>query len=502
MSMRSFIQRNAHWAPLLVALLVAIFPVFGHLDALPIHMWDESRLANNALEMALGMNPHPLVTTYGGEPEMWNTKPPLLIWMQAAAIRAFGPGEISVRLPSALAALATGALLYHFCARRLGRPWLGTAAVAVLMTTTGYVSIHGIRTGDYDALLTFFTTAYGLAWFAYLEEPEKKKWFYLTILALVGAAMTKGVAGLLATPTLVVYTLIRGRLLRVLKSPHTYIGALLFISVVAGYYILRERVNPGYIDAVKYNELGRYSETIEGHLHKWAMYYISLLQPRFQHWIGWWAAGVALAFWQQDEKLRRANLFSVLFCGVHLAVISSAGTRIEWYDLPVFPYAAFTAACGLYLLFGMLRQAFNAQAAEWRTPRWLLMLLPVAFFIPAYGAVYDFVANHRLHPWDSFEDVTMGTRMKETIEGRMPRAADVYVWEGYRASLEYYLRVMKARGIPAVHVQNLDSVQVGQRVVASHPEAKDAINARFVVDTVEAFMDRVRVYDVKGVKYR
>ncbi len=500
MSMRSFFQRHARWGPPLVALLVALFPVFGHLDALPIHMWDESRLANNALEMALGLNPHPLVPTFDGLPEMWNTKPPLLIWMQAGAIRAFGPGELSVRLPSALAALATGALLYHFCARRLGRPWLGTAAVAVLMTTTGYVSIHGIRTGDYDSLLTFFTTAYGLAWFAYLEDPAKKKWFYLTILALTGAAMTKGVAGLLATPTLVIYALIRGRFLQLLKSPHTYIGLLAFVAVVAAYYLGRERVNAGYIDAVKYNELGRYSETIEGHVHKWAMYYISLLHPRFQHWIGWWAAGIVLAFWQRDEKLRRANLFAVLFCGIHLAVISSAGTRIEWYDLPVFPYAAITAACGLYLLFGLLRQAVNAQALEWRAPRWVPAVLPLVFFIPAYGAVYDYVANHRLHPWDSFEDIAFGTRMKATVEGRMPPVADVYVWEGYRPSLDYYIRVMRSQGIAAQHVENLDSIQVGQRIAASHPEVRDAIKARFAADSVTAFMDRVRVFDVRGIR--
>ena len=41
----------------------------------PIALWDESRLAVNALEMR--QRGFSLVTTYGFAPDLWNTKPPL-----------------------------------------------------------------------------------------------------------------------------------------------------------------------------------------------------------------------------------------------------------------------------------------------------------------------------------------------------------------------------------------------------------------------------------------
>ena len=69
----------------------------------PIVLWDELRLAVNALEMTIrGFG---LVTTYGFRPDLWNTKPPLLIWLQAGAMDVFGPDEWALRLPSLVAAL-------------------------------------------------------------------------------------------------------------------------------------------------------------------------------------------------------------------------------------------------------------------------------------------------------------------------------------------------------------------------------------------------------------
>ena len=63
---------------IVLALLVYV-PIFGHLNTLPIRIWDESRLATNAYEML--KNGNFIVTYFDGKPDMWNTKPPLLIWL-------------------------------------------------------------------------------------------------------------------------------------------------------------------------------------------------------------------------------------------------------------------------------------------------------------------------------------------------------------------------------------------------------------------------------------
>lgn len=89
---------NSVWGFLVLIIIVAI-PIFGHLDELPIQLWDESRLANNALEMSRSGNL--IVTTWAKVPDMWNTKPPFLIWQQALLIKLLGPVDIAIRLPSA-----------------------------------------------------------------------------------------------------------------------------------------------------------------------------------------------------------------------------------------------------------------------------------------------------------------------------------------------------------------------------------------------------------------
>src|SRR5688572_17362545 len=72
----------------------------------PIRIWDEAIYANNALEMTETENL--LVLHNNGEPSLYNTKPPLNIWLQALSIRVFGINEFAIRLPSYLALLGIG----------------------------------------------------------------------------------------------------------------------------------------------------------------------------------------------------------------------------------------------------------------------------------------------------------------------------------------------------------------------------------------------------------
>src|SRR5258708_6290848 len=88
---------------LLCLLASAYLMLFHHLGTRPLHVWDEARSAQNALEM--GQSGDLLVTRFAGRPDHWNTKPPLQIWLQAALLKTRLQPEAAVRLPSALAAL-------------------------------------------------------------------------------------------------------------------------------------------------------------------------------------------------------------------------------------------------------------------------------------------------------------------------------------------------------------------------------------------------------------
>ena len=177
-----------HSAKFILLLLVLYFPLFGHLDTLPIRLFDESRLAVNAYEMHRGGSW--IVTRFEGEPDMWNTKPPLMIWLQVLFMKFIGVNELAIRLPAALAAFLICIFFLSFTARRFKDPWLGIISCIVLTSTVGYIHVHATRTGDYDSLLTLFTTLYPLLFFSFIETRETK-YLYYTFICLTLSVLTK-----------------------------------------------------------------------------------------------------------------------------------------------------------------------------------------------------------------------------------------------------------------------------------------------------------------------
>lgn len=97
--------RSEHQTIVAGAVLLLACAVFMFVDRRvpPIILWDESRLAVNALEMH--QRGWSLLTTYGFDPDLENTKPPLMIWLMNASVAIFGRSELALRLPS-MAALA------------------------------------------------------------------------------------------------------------------------------------------------------------------------------------------------------------------------------------------------------------------------------------------------------------------------------------------------------------------------------------------------------------
>lgn len=333
---RALPAHAGHWYGGAVLALGAV--LLYRLGAAPVAIWDESRLANNAIEMAQhGLS---LVTTYDGLPDHWNTKPPLLIWLMALSIRALGASEWALRLPSVLAAFATANLLYWFCALHLRRPFAGFAAVLVLLATPGYVIAHGARAGDYDALLTLWTTGYLLAGYLFVHAARARQalWLSLCTACIVLAFMTKTVQGLIFLPVLVGYAVLRGRLPALLRMRAFYVSVALIAAACVGYYVLREQADPGYFAAARANDLGgRYGTVIEHHDGPFYWYLGKL--PLFPWMLPAIACGWTLLRRGVGEERETARLIgaAALF---YLLVISSASTKLAWYAAPLAPWMA------------------------------------------------------------------------------------------------------------------------------------------------------------------
>ncbi|MEY3051820.1 MAG: hypothetical protein RLY31_1605 [Bacteroidota bacterium] len=385
--------------------LFCYFPLFHHLDHMSLRLWDEARRGVNALDMA--ENGNWLVTHYEGSPEMWGTKPPFLIWCQVLFLKLLGDGELALRLPSALAALATVILLVWSGARVLRQPLTGLLAGMVLLCTKGYVGAHVARSGDFDALLTLWETCYLLCffqWWRSWRSPASRRWLFLTAAGIGMAGLTKGIAGFLFLPGLVLFLLLRGlpdgpkgpaAMLHLLRRPATWLAAGLALLPPALFYIGREIANPGYLAAVMDNEVGgRFLVAQGGHNHPWFHYLEWLWREQFQPWIlflplAW------IACWQQGGLVRDLTLLLTVVVVSFLGVISAASTRIMWYMAPAYPLLAFLVAIGLSTLFSESRPSKKSWSAG--------VLLAFALFFQPYRAIVERSYREQHPAWDWHE---------------------------------------------------------------------------------------------------
>ena len=338
----------------IAAIVPFIVVMLYRLGDAPLEIWDEARLANNAIEMA--RNGFSLITTYEGVPDHWNTKPPLLIWAMAASIRVFGETEWAVRIPSVLAALATASIVYWFCVQRFRRPFIGFAAVVLMLCMPGYVHTHAARTGDYDVLLTLFTTGYLLAGYLFVHAPpeRRKTWLFICSACISLAFLTKTIQGLILLPPLAAYVVYSGRIASTLRMPQFYWNALMVVAIPLVYYAVREAVDPGYFSAALNNDLlGRYATVIEKHSGGPLWYVVNVqLHP-------WLVPGLLCGFWIMSQGQREERSVGQLI-GVatlfYLVVVSSASTKLSWYLVPLCPLLA--------LLLGMMAEDLRLALVE------------------------------------------------------------------------------------------------------------------------------------------
>ena len=384
--------------------ILAYFPLFLHLDSLSIRVWDESLYACNALEML--MNGNWIVKYLQGEPDMWNTKPPLVVWLQVLSFKTFGVNELAFRLPVALLSLATGYLLIFFSQKEYGKTLPGFLAACVLITMPGFVNEHVARTGDPDAPLTFFMLGTVLFFFRWLKLGTWKPLVAFTAF-LICAALTKGISGLLFLPGMflfgIFYGIQEGKPLYMFTKGGIYLAILAFAVFVGGFYLLRESVNPGYLYAVWENELGgRYLKTIEEHKEPFWFYWTQLLNFEATFWMIPVPVALVFMFFEPLKKYRKFGIFVFVLLISYFFVISGSETKLKWYVAPMLPLIAWLG--GLVLMQILDGMSSWLKVGE-GPPRWIFMTL---FALMVLSRPYSMIIDKVYEPEDSWGPVQYG----------------------------------------------------------------------------------------------
>jgi 4-amino-4-deoxy-L-arabinose transferase-like glycosyltransferase len=426
----------------IVLILLLYVPVFGYLDTLPIRIWDEGRIAVNAFEMY--KNKNYIVTYFEGLPDMWNTKPPLLFWLQVICMHLVGVNEFAIRLPSALAVFGTCMAIIIFSQRYLKTFWFGFIAVILLVSSEGFVKIHVARTGDFDALLTFFETVSCLFIYTY-SETKRNKYLYWFFASVTLAVFTKGVAGLLFAPAWILFILFRRQLLLFLKNPHFYAGLGIFFFLVIGFYLLRESRNPGYIATVAKNELGgRYLESQGNQPPDFWYYYQWLVKYKQADRYLLVPCGIMVAAFSAAARFRRFGLFILTAALTYFLVISFGKTRCDWYDAPLYPLISILIAFIIFLLFNWLKEN------EWLNRTLVINVVPYLFLflilITPYRAVFSRLYEQKEYSWDQ-EFYEIGHYLQKATKGNRDMDGKYLVHDGYFAHNQFYMHMLREQGV-------------------------------------------------------
>lgn len=277
-------------------------------------------------------------------------KPPLLYWLNAASMAAFGETAFAARLPTRLAALGTAVLLIGELDTR-ALPGLGLWAAVILLSAPLSWALG--RYNLTDGVLTLALTGAFLALRRFLLARERGA-PARGALALLGAAaalavLAKGLIGI-AFPGLVflLWIAITGRWRRLgelLWSP----APIVFLLVAVPWFVLVQRANPAFAHIFFVREhLARFA-TGEARRAGPIYYFVAVFLVGFLPWTVAVprAAAPLREAWRAGAREHGDVLFFALWFLVILVFFSISRSKLLPYILPAFPAAAVLTARAL-----------------------------------------------------------------------------------------------------------------------------------------------------------
>lgn len=479
--------------------IIFYFVFLYQLSSMNLIDFDESRVAKSSYEMS--QSGDLIVVKYGGNPDLWSTKPALFHWVQATFIKIMGLSEMSVRLPSAICGIVLCVLIFRFCKRRLHNPLLGILAMLVFVTAPATVYFdHSFRTGDYDALMTLFTFVSAINLFLYIQENNNRNLYYFFVF-LGLAILTKGVAALFFAPGYFLYILIRKKLLVVLKNKHFYFGAGGMLLIAGSYFLLRELNNPGYLKALNDMEImGRYTNTGSFSIYEEADFWVNffqLINVRFPVFYLLIPCGFFIGIFSKREVIKQFSLFSVTICLCLYFVISYSSSTNFWYDLPMYPFVAIMVALVLVVIHDLISDIIK-EKTDFNPRAVFISLCFILFCIPFAKTMQEVHAPFPTKGmyWSNFNVLQNYFEFGKVKNGYM--LAIEKDKNPSQSQLFYIDKLYEDRGIKIPHRFDYD-FKPGEMLITLTPGIQDYIATYYNCVMVESYYE-IKVFRIISKK--
>lgn len=324
--------------PLLWLLLAIVW--FGTLGTRDLVDPDEGRYSEISREMALSGD---WVTPRLNGLKYFE-KPPLQYWATAIAFRLFGVNEFSARLWVGLCGFLTVLMLWY-TARRLWGAAIGDYAALIAGSTLFIVALSHVVTLDMGVsfFLTLALCGFLLAQHDGASALETRRYMWLTWAAMAGAALSKGLIGVVIPGAVLTLYSILCRDWAPWRRMQWLIGLAIFLVLTLPWHLLAASRNPEWAEFYLVHEhFTRFLTSRHQRDEKW-YFFVHLVILGFLPWTTWLPA-TSRQGWLDDGARFNVNRFLLLWAAFIFVFFSASGSKLPAYILPVFPALALLLA--------------------------------------------------------------------------------------------------------------------------------------------------------------
>lgn len=343
-------------------------------------LWDPGEGRNALASREMAAAGRWLVPLLYGQP--YYDKPAPFFGLLRAVQALLGESELALRLPSALATLATAWLLHRFARPRVGRR---TALLAGIIYLTSPEVVALGRWCNFDATLSFCVTWATVAWLAWLDDRRGTPWSAWLAMGL-GVLVKGPVALVLPLAAAVLSALRRGTLRDAVRDARPGRGLVLVLLLVLPWLGPAWLADPQYVRTflLRHN-VERYLSRDFAHV-RGPLYFLPAIVAGFFPWSLLLPAAALSAPWRG----RAAD--AAIWAGVVIVFFSLGQAKLATYVLPAYP------ALSLWLAVAL------AHASHALLPRGSLLLRSAALLWIGLVALLPVVAL--IHAWSTWPDLT------------------------------------------------------------------------------------------------
>lgn len=311
---------------LIIAMIIAAVVLLAtHIGTRALWDPDEGRYAEMGREVLVlkdWVTPHLNYVLYF-------EKPMLFVWMEALSMKLFGINAAAARIPPLVCALGIAFLIWLIASRQWGRRAALVACAALLTSTEFFVLANAV---DINMPLTLFITA-ALAFFWLGHFHEQPRYYYLAWISAGLATLTKGPVGfILPAGTIMIYILVT-RQFRLILQAKPLTGLIVFLLVMAPWYVLVSQRNPDFFDFFFINQnLMRYTSTIHQRYQP-LWYFVPVVIGGFLPWTFLLPSAIKKI---KGQPIPNPVWYAIIWFAVTFLFFTPSQSKLATYVLPCF----------------------------------------------------------------------------------------------------------------------------------------------------------------------